>query len=197
MKHLFKTAAGTVVIGLLAGALMGAAGTARAETITLRIASGHPPGVVYAGLMKNYFQPELEKRVAARTDHTIKFIEGYSGSIVKVTEVLEGVQNGIVEDPIGPSPLDPAGEGHRGLEAIAAFWDKQIAPNRILFNIVESYAAGSEIANVGAITITMPNGVVTIVNGVFTYSVNEAGKLLSLRAYWELPNMLVFAPPEA
>ena len=97
MKHLFKTAAASAAIGLLAGALMGAAGTARADTITLRIASGHPPGVVYAGLMKNYFQPELEKRVAARTDHTIKFVEGYSGSIVKVTEVFEGVQNGIVD----------------------------------------------------------------------------------------------------
>jgi TRAP-type C4-dicarboxylate transport system substrate-binding protein len=97
MKHLFKTAAGTAAIGLLASALMGAAGTARADTITLRIASGHPPGVVYAGLMKNYFQPELEKRVAARTGHTINFVEGYSGSIVKVTEVLEGVQNGIVD----------------------------------------------------------------------------------------------------
>lgn len=87
----FLTAAATAV------ALSTAATTAWAETITLRIGSGHPPGVVYAGLMINYFQPELKKRVEERTDHTIEFVEGYSGSIVKVTEVLEGVQDGILD----------------------------------------------------------------------------------------------------
>ncbi len=71
--------------------------TAKAKEITLRIGSGHPPGVVYAGLMINYFQKELKKRVEANTDHTVNFVEGYSGSIVKVTEVLEGVQDGILD----------------------------------------------------------------------------------------------------
>lgn len=73
------------------------AGSAQAEDISLRIGSGHPPGVVYAGLMQSYFQTELAQRVAERTDHTISFVEGYSGSIVKVTEVLEGVQDGILD----------------------------------------------------------------------------------------------------
>jgi len=31
------------------------------------------------------------------TDHTISFVEGYSGTLVKVTEVLEGVQDGIID----------------------------------------------------------------------------------------------------
>ena len=68
-----------------------------AKEITIRIASGHPPTVVYAGLMQNFFQPELKKAVESKTSHKIKFIEGYSGSIVKVFEVMEGVQNGIVD----------------------------------------------------------------------------------------------------
>ncbi|MGI9332728.1 MAG: C4-dicarboxylate TRAP transporter substrate-binding protein [Gammaproteobacteria bacterium] len=85
------------VHALLAGSLAALAINAAADTITLRIASGHPPGVVYAGLMKNYFQPELAKRVAEQTEHEIRFVEGYSGSIVKVNETLEGVQNGIVD----------------------------------------------------------------------------------------------------
>lgn len=68
-----------------------------AEDITLRIGSGHPPGVVYAGLMINYFQAELKERVEARTDHTVNFVEGYSGSIAKVNEVLEAVQDGILD----------------------------------------------------------------------------------------------------
>ncbi|MCL4800919.1 MAG: C4-dicarboxylate TRAP transporter substrate-binding protein [Burkholderiales bacterium] len=74
-----------------------AAAPALADTIKLRIATGHPPGVVYAGLMKDFFQTELQKQVESRTKHKIEWVEGYSGSIVKVTETLEGVQNGIVD----------------------------------------------------------------------------------------------------
>mgnify|MGYP001085393651 FL=1 len=81
----------------LAAATSLIAGTAQADEITLRIGSGHPPGVVYAGLMIDYFQPELKRRVEAETEHTINFVEGYSGSIVTVKEVLEGVQDGILD----------------------------------------------------------------------------------------------------
>ena len=86
-----------VSAAVLAVGLTGTASTAQAESITIRIASGHPPTVVYAGLMKNYFQTELAKRVEERTDHTINFVEGYSGSIVKVAETFEGVRDGIVD----------------------------------------------------------------------------------------------------
>lgn len=78
-------------------AVAGLVPAANAADIKLRIASGHPPGVVYAGLMKDYFQPEFKKRVEAKTKHKIYWVEGYSGSIVKVTETLEGVQNGVVD----------------------------------------------------------------------------------------------------
>src|SRR4030065_333398 len=47
--------------------------------------------------MKDYCEPELKKRVEAKTKHKIHWVEGYSGSIVKVTETLEGVENGIVD----------------------------------------------------------------------------------------------------
>lgn len=83
--------------GFLAASLVAASGSAQADRITLRIATGHPPGVVYAGLMQDYFQTELKSRVESRTDHTVNFIEGYSGSIVRTSETLEGVQNGIVD----------------------------------------------------------------------------------------------------
>ncbi len=89
----------TVFAPALAAIAIGFAATpaTHAADIKLRIASGHPPGVVYAGLMKDYFQTELKKRVEAKTKHKIHFVEGYSGSIVKVTETLEGVQNGVVD----------------------------------------------------------------------------------------------------
>lgn len=90
MNKLMKSAVAATAISTVAPMAM-------ADDITLRIGSGHPPGVVYAGLMLDYFQPELKRRIEERTDHTVNFVEGYSGSIVKVTEVLEGVQDGILD----------------------------------------------------------------------------------------------------
>jgi len=40
----------------------------------------------------------------------------------------------------------------------------------------------------------LPNGAVMIVSGVFTYRVNEAGKVVALRAYWEPVRMKSVAP---
>lgn len=94
-----------------------------------------------------------------------------------------------VEDPIGPSPLDPEGKGHQGPEAIAAFYDAMIGPNSLHFDIRESYAAGSEVANVGTITITFPDGSKALVDGVYTYRVNDEGKVVALRAFWEFDKM--------
>ena len=70
---------------------------AQAENIKLRIASGHPPANTYVNLMQSFFVPEVVKRVAARTKHTVEFVEGYGGSIVKVADTLEGVQSGIID----------------------------------------------------------------------------------------------------
>jgi ketosteroid isomerase-like protein len=100
----------------------------------------------------------------------------------------------IVEDPIGPSILDPSGAGHRGKAALAAFWDKLIGPNRVFFDVRESYAGGLECANVGSVNTVLPNGAVMIVNGVFTYRVDEAGRVVALRAYWEPARMKSVAP---
>lgn len=92
----------------------------------------------------------------------------------------------VVEDPIGPSPFDPEGIGHHGRDAIAAFWDKAIAQtDKIEFEFTDSFCCGSEEANVGAIVTTMAGHQITT-QGVFTYRVNDEGKIVALRAYWEL-----------
>ncbi len=82
---------------ILATGMVGLSTSSSAKEIVIRIGSGHPPTVVYAGLMKNFFQPELKKAIESKTNHTVKFIEGYSGSIVKVFDVFEGVQNGVLD----------------------------------------------------------------------------------------------------
>lgn len=91
----------------------------------------------------------------------------------------------VVEDPIGPSHFDPEGKGHRGKEAIAAFFDKAIAPSELEFHFQDTFVCGNEEANVGHIIITA-GGYRVKAEGVFTYRVNDAGKITALRAYWEM-----------
>ena len=93
----------------------------------------------------------------------------------------------VVQDPIGPSPLDPGGAGHRGAAAIAAFYDTVIATaERITFEIESSYLCGDEVADVGVIRTMLPGGrQVAVVRGVYTYRSNGDGKLAALRAFWE------------
>jgi steroid Delta-isomerase len=93
----------------------------------------------------------------------------------------------VVEDPIGPSPLNRDGTGHRGPAAIAAFYDTVIAPNELItFEIEHSYLCGNEVADVGVIRTVLPGGKhVAVVHGVYTYRSNGAGQLAALRAFWE------------
>lgn len=99
--------------------------------------------------------------------------------------------DGWVEDPIGESFIDPTGLGHRGPEARAAFWDNNIGSTEsVRFDLKDSFACGSEVANVADIHITLPGGAVSVCEGVFVYRVDAEGRLLSLRAYWELDRMM-------
>jgi steroid delta-isomerase len=94
--------------------------------------------------------------------------------------------DGIVEDPVGPSHFDPEGKGHRGHDAISAFWDMAIAPtDKIEFVFNKTYQCGNEEANIGHILITAAGHQVTA-EGVFTYKVDADGKMLALRAFWEV-----------
>jgi ketosteroid isomerase-like protein len=95
-------------------------------------------------------------------------------------------EDAILEDPVGKSPLDPAGEGHRGHAAIGAFWDMIIAPGAVRFEIERAYVCGNEIANVGTVFNALPDRPGEIAaDGVFVYRVNDEGKLVSLKAYWD------------
>lgn len=99
-------------------------------------------------------------------------------------------EDAIIQDPIGVSPIDPEGKGHRGQAAREAFWDNFIAPANINIDILDSYAAGSEVANHVIISVSIDMGegkaLQQKVHGVITYEVDDQGKLLALRAYWEI-----------
>lgn len=72
--------------------------TAHAATFTLRVGAGHPSGgTVYSTAMHEFLVPELKRRVSEETEHELRIIEGYAGSIASVTETLEAVQVGILD----------------------------------------------------------------------------------------------------
>ena len=92
----------------------------------------------------------------------------------------------VVEDPVGPSHFAPDGKGHRGIEAITAFYDNVISMSQSLkFDITRSVECGDEVANVGDLRITIPGGKSATVQLVNIYRVGPDGKLVSLRSFWD------------
>lgn len=101
----------------------------------------------------------------------------------------------VVQDPVGVSPFDQTGEGHRGKDAIAAFWDDVIGLNPVRMDLRASHAGGDEVANVIRITTTLSDGTEVVGELVALYRVRPADGLIeSLRAFWEMEN-LEFRPP--
>ena len=102
-----------------------------------------------------------------------------------------------IEDPIGVAPTNPDGEGIRGKAAVADFYEKNIASNQLHIECHKSYVSSSdnEAAHVLTLSNSFPNGVKSQVTGIFTYRLNDAGKLVSLRGYWTMDAM-TFEQPE-
>lgn len=131
------------------------------------------------------------------TDHPARLAGLASQAAVRARDKAAWValfaDDGIVEDPIGPSGFDPEGKGHRGHEAIAAFWDKAIAQTETIeFHFADSFACGKEIAFTGFIRSIL-GGHRIDAEGVFTYRVDEAGKIAALRAFWEVDRAVATA----
>lgn len=61
-------------------------------------------------------------------------------------------------------------------------------------SLQHSLAAGNEVANVGTLAIQGPDGSVFQLFGVFTYRVDEAGKVAALRTYWEPADAQAYGP---
>ena len=93
----------------------------------------------------------------------------------------------VVEDPVGPSLLDPEGKGHHGHEGIGRFWDRNFGSvSRFQFRIRDSFANGPCCANIATITMGIGHGGATItVDCVVIYTVDDHGRITSIRAHWE------------
>ncbi len=99
-----------------------------------------------------------------------------------------------VEDPIGVAPTNPNGEGIQGKAALADFYEKNIAPSQITIEAEQSFAAGNESAHVLNLTTAFPNGVRMRVHGIFTYKINDEGRITNLRGFWSLADSKIEQP---
>jgi steroid delta-isomerase len=103
-------------------------------------------------------------------------------------------ENMVMEDPIGVALTNPDGKGVQGKANISDFWDRHMANTDIKIETHRSFAAGSESAHLMTLTTSFENGVSMIVNGIFTYHVDDEGKLTSLRGYWSLDESEIHNP---
>ena len=101
MNRKLFTAASTV-------AILAFAGHAQAETFNLRIGAGHPVGALWVGSIKDFFMPEVAKRVEERTDHTITWTEGFGGTVCKLGECLEAVESNLLDIADIEAAFEPA-----------------------------------------------------------------------------------------
>lgn len=94
-------------------------------------------------------------------------------------------EDAVVQDPYGPSPMDPTGAGHNGKAAIEKFCAAYIKPDSIRFEIRQTLSSGGACVNVGTIFGKRPGGQASWNEVVNVYEVNEAGKIILLRSYWD------------
>jgi hypothetical protein len=83
--------------------------------------------------------------------------------------------------------VDPTGAGHRGHDAISAFWDATIArAGGLNFIVHKSYATHDQVANSYTIIPRDPCEFAGI-DCIFIYRVNDGGLLVYVGGYWDIP----------
>lgn len=97
----------------------------------------------------------------------------------------------LIEDPIGTAITNPDGTGVSGKEAVAAFYDTNIATNDLSIRCEESFLSSdpNEVAHVMELTSRFEGGLTSVVRGIFTYRTDADGKLTNLRGYWNMDAM--------
>lgn len=90
----------------------------------------------------------------------------------------------VIEDPVGPSALDPEGKGHRGPAAIGAFYDMGIAGiERFDYTIERMCMCGHEAAVLVKFDITPAGGERMEFEAMNIYVKAPDGKLAALRSF--------------
>ena len=93
-------------------------------------------------------------------------------------------EDSVIEDPVGPSPLDPEGKGHRGSAEIARFYDTAIAGLQGFdFEIERTCLCGDEAAVLVTFHITVPGEEQMDFRAINVYKRSPRGTLAALRSF--------------
>jgi steroid delta-isomerase len=94
----------------------------------------------------------VDKNTPAIAAHKESIAHAMAGNKAQWLEVF--ADDAVVQDPVGPSPFDPDGNGFKGKQRIAEFWDLMIGPSNL--NIVphKRIACGD---NIAAVNMTVTN----------------------------------------
>lgn len=85
-------------IALLASTLVALPVTGRAvETVNLTLATGHPEVFTHVRLLREYFVPEMDRRLAERGDYRINWLQAYGGTLVRTGSELQALQQGVID----------------------------------------------------------------------------------------------------
>lgn len=68
-----------------------------AKEINMTVISGHPPAIAVVKLLKNFFIPEVDKRLAKTGNYKINWTQAYAGTVAKVPAVFEAIEQGIAD----------------------------------------------------------------------------------------------------
>lgn len=82
--------------GIVAAALAGQPGAAQ-QTIPLTIVAGHPPLTTGVAYVRDFFVPEVDRRLAEGGSYRIEWTQAYAGAIAGVREVLGAVRMGVAD----------------------------------------------------------------------------------------------------
>ncbi len=72
------------------------AGSALAKNYKLTVVAGHPPIFLWVTLCRDYFIPEVDKRIAS-LGHNITWNQAYGGTIAKIGGALEAIEEGVAD----------------------------------------------------------------------------------------------------
>jgi ketosteroid isomerase-like protein len=96
-----------------------------------------------------------------------------------------------VADPVGVSPMDPTGEGHKGKAAIEGFWDTVIGKSNIEIRVDKRWTSGDYCCCVAQVARNdLGDGKFTEVDMLATYQVNEDGLITAMKAHWNFDDMM-------
>jgi steroid delta-isomerase len=114
-------------------------------------------------------------------------VEEYFASIASM-DVQRYVNNfapdGVLEDPVGTPPV-------QGTQAITAYFASIIAPfTEIKANVQEVIPCGQEAAVNWKLRLKTASGKKITIDGMGVFKFNQAGKLQSVREYWDLADFL-------